>query len=148
LESSDYYSPLPGVEIALDDRSCLVISSPSIGVELLATNDACELNQNGQFRILGRIDNVVNSGGVKLFPEVIEQKLQGFTDKEFYLSGLPDDTLGEKLVIYIQGGQQQNREAFFLWKEMEKRLTGFELPKEIIFKESFEKTISGKIIRG
>lgn len=144
---SAYYSTLPDVHVELDDRDCLVITSKRIGVETLATNDVCELDAKGRFRILGRIDNVVNSGGVKIFPEEIEQKLQGFTGREFYISGLPDETLGEKLVISIQGGPELNREAFYLWKEIEKRLTGYEIPREIIFKEKLEKTSSGKIIR-
>jgi O-succinylbenzoic acid--CoA ligase len=147
-QASAFYTPLPGVNVSLDERDCLVIDAEQIGVAGLETNDVCELESEGMFRVLGRIDNVVNSGGVKLIPEVIEQKLQGFIEKEFYVAGLPDDTLGERLVIYIQGGQEMNREAFFLWEEMEKRLTGYEIPKEIIFKEGFEKTVSGKIIRG
>lgn len=146
-DPSGYYAPLPGVKVISDERGCLVIDAEQIGVKSLATNDVCEMDAKGRFRVMGRIDNVVNSGGVKLFPELIEQKLQGFTEREFYVAGQPDSTLGEKLVLYIQGGPEMNREAYYLWQEIEKRLTGYDIPKEIIFKERFEKTISGKIIR-
>jgi O-succinylbenzoic acid--CoA ligase len=146
-QASEYYAPLPGVATDVDESGCLAISCSYLDLADLQTNDLVEINADGSFKVLGRIDNVVNSGGVKLLPEVIEQKLQGFTDREFYVAGLPDEHFGERPVLYVQGGSEMNREAFYLWKEIEKRLTGYEIPKEIIFKESFEKTVSGKIIR-
>ena len=101
--AESWYTPLNGVETRLDERGCLVINSERIGVCRLVTNDRAELKKDGKFKILGRIDNVIISGGIKLIPEEIEKKLSGWIENDFYLSGLPDEKLGKRLVLYIEG---------------------------------------------
>ncbi|MEG1230522.1 MAG: AMP-binding protein, partial [Flavobacterium sp.] len=93
------FSILPNVKIEKDDRGCLVIYVSSISNEPIITNDLVDLVNENQFSFLGRFDNVINSGGVKLIPEQIEAKLAGKINSRFFVTGVPDTTLGEKLIL-------------------------------------------------
>lgn len=135
------FKTLPHVKIHEDERHCLVIDADSICDEPVVTNDVVTVISENEFIWLGRYDNVVNSGGVKLFPEQIEEKLSGRIDRRFFLKGVPDEELGEKLVMVIEG------ETFDVDSAVFAKLGKFEKPKEILFVPKFEETASGKIIR-
>ena len=144
--ASQWFSPLPNIEIQLNDDGCLQIDAPQIGVFSLKTNDLIEISGKG-FRILGRKDNVVNSGGVKLFPEQIEKKLKGIIEGKFFLTGIQDDKFGEKLVLIVENKKELKLNKNQLWKLIKDKLSGYEIPKEIIFVDEIKTTTSGKIIR-
>ena len=144
---SDYFYPLPDVQLAENDSGCLIITAPYLGVYALETNDLVELQENGSFKILGRKDNVVNSGGVKLFPEQIEQKLSGLIKEPFYVGAVADDQLGEKLTLFVESECRGEGEKDALEKLLKEKLSGLEIPRKIIFKKQFLRTESGKIIR-
>ena len=140
LEDS-VFSILPNVKISQDDRQCLVIHVATISDEPIVTNDLVELVNEQQFKFLGRIDNVINSGGVKLIPEQIEAKLTGKIANRFFVTGLPDTTLGEKLVLVIEGEKQEFEPDFF------DVLGKYEKPKEIVFVSKFKENENGKLLR-
>src|SRR5690606_7036474 len=96
---TENFSVLPDIFISKDDRACLVIDAPRISEEKIVTNDLVELKSQTEFVWLGRIDNVVNSGGIKLFPEKIEEKLNDKIPHRFFVGGIPDSILGEKLIL-------------------------------------------------
>lgn len=135
------FSILPNVKISQDDRQCLVINVATISDEPIVTNDLVELLNEQQFKFLGRIDNVINSGGVKLIPEQIEAKLIGKINSRFFVTGLPDTTLGEKLVLVIEGEKQEFEPGFF------DVLGKYEKPKEIVFVSKFKENENGKLLR-
>lgn len=135
------FTVLPHVKIAQDDRGCLVITVPTISEEPIVTNDLVELIRENQFIFLGRIDNVVNSGGVKLIPEQIEAKLIGKIANRFFVTGVPDTTLGEKLILVIEGEKQEFENDFF------DVLDKYEKPKEIVFVPKFKENENGKLLR-
>lgn len=135
------FSILPNVKISQDDRQCLVINVATISDEPIVTNDLVELVNEQQFIFLGRIDNVINSGGVKLIPEQIEAKLIGKINSRFFVTGLPDTVLGEKLVLVIEGEKQDFPADFF------DVLGKFEKPKEIVFVSKFKENENGKLLR-
>ncbi|MCV2483514.1 AMP-binding protein [Flavobacterium sp. SH_e] len=135
------FSVLPNVKISQDDRQCLVINVAAISDEPIVTNDLVELLNEHQFKFLGRIDNVINSGGVKLIPEQIEAKLVGKINSRFFVTGLPDTTLGEKLVLVIEGEKQEFEPDFF------DVLGKYEKPKEIVFVSKFKENENGKLLR-
>ncbi|MBJ2125116.1 AMP-binding protein [Flavobacterium sp. IB48] len=135
------FSILPNVKISQDDRQCLVIHVATISDEPIVTNDLVELLNEQQFKFLGRIDNVINSGGVKLIPEQIEAKLIGKINNRFFVTGLPDTTLGEKLVLVIEGEKQEFAPDFF------DVLGKYEKPKEIVFVSKFKENENGKLLR-
>lgn len=135
------FTVLPHVKIAQDNRGCLVITVPAISEEAIVTNDLVELIRENQFIFLGRIDNVVNSGGVKLIPEQIEAKLIGKIANRFFVTGVPDTTLGEKLILVIEGEKQEFENDFF------DVLDKYEKPKEIVFVPKFKENENGKLLR-
>ncbi len=135
------FSILPNVRISQDDRQCLVTNVASISDEPIVTNDLVELLNEQQFKFLGRIDNVINSGGVKLIPEQIEAKLIGKINNRFFVTGLPDTTLGEKLVLVVEGEKQEFAPDFF------DVLGKYEKPKEIVFVSKFKENENGKLLR-
>ncbi|MGS2761514.1 AMP-binding protein [Sinomicrobium sp. M5D2P9] len=144
-----YFTLLPGVGISLDDRGCLVINAPDISDLTITTNDLVELVSEKEFRWLGRYDNLVNSGGVKLVPEQIEKKIKKVIPGRFYLAGIPDDELGEKLVLFVEEKTNPGLEA----KEILRKISGldlldkYETPKEVRLLKNFKETKSGKVLR-
>ncbi|MGE6355428.1 AMP-binding protein [Flavobacterium sp. NPDC079362] len=135
------FTVLPNVKIAQDDRGCLVIKLASISDEPIVTNDLVDLVRENQFIFLGRIDNVVNSGGVKLIPEQIEAKLINKITNRFFVTGVPDTVLGEKLILVIEGEKQEFAADFF------DVLDKYEKPKEIVFVPKFKENENGKLLR-
>ena len=135
------FTVLPNVSVNIDDRNCLVIEALSISDEKIITNDLVNLISPTQFEFLGRLDNVINSGGIKLMPEQIEEKLTSLISQRFFVIGLPDVDLGEKLVLVIEG------EKFDLDQSIFNKLDKYEKPKEILFVPKFKETGNGKIIR-
>jgi O-succinylbenzoic acid--CoA ligase len=135
------FSILPNVKISKDDRDCLVINVDSISAEPIVTNDLIDLINENQFIFLGRIDNVINSGGVKLIPEQVEAKLIGKINNRFFVTGVPDTVLGEKLILVIEGDKQEFAPDFF------DVLGKFEKPKEIVFVPKFKENENGKLLR-
>lgn len=136
-----YFTVLPHANISVDDRGCLVIEAPLVSNFLVVTNDLVEMPNDIQFRWLGRYDNIVNSGGVKLVPELIEQKLSEYIPYRFYVIGKNDEELGEKLLLVIENS------PYTLVPEAFGSLEKFEKPKEIIFVSKFKETPTGKIMR-
>ncbi|MBP6585860.1 MAG: AMP-binding protein, partial [Flavobacterium sp.] len=107
------FTVLPDITISYDYRNCLVIHAPRISDDLIVTNDIVELTNEKQFKFIGRYDNIINSGGIKLIPEQIEEKLSGKIPARFFVTGKPDEKLGEKLVLVIEGDNQKIDEAVF-----------------------------------
>lgn len=142
------FTLLKDVEISTDDRDCLVIKAPKVSDETIVTNDIVELESNLTFRLKGRYDNVINSGGIKIFPSAVENKLSPLISPRFFVSGLPDDTLGQQVVLFIEGEildfqltdlKQQISTSAVLDK--------YEVPKQIIYVSKFVETHTGKINR-
>ena len=139
--SDNYFTTLPNITISKDDRGCLVIDAPKLSKSQIVTNDLVEIYSENKFEWIGRIDNVINTGGVKVFPEKIEEKLQSKMPEQFFIHGIEDDTLGYKVVMVIEGKERT------LDKDLFKNLEKFEVPKEVIFVRKFKETASGKIHR-
>ena len=97
-DSSDWYTPFPSVNISLDHDGCLVIDAPLVCTEILKTNDIAEI-RNGQFRILGRKDNVIVSGGVKIQMEEVERLLKQHIKNPFLITKRKDNKFGEIVVL-------------------------------------------------
>jgi len=135
------FTVLPDITISYDYRNCLVIHAPRISDDLIVTNDIVELTNEKQFKFIGRFDNIINSGGIKLIPEQIEEKLSGKIAARFFVTGKADEKLGEKLVLVIEGEKQKIEDAVF--DELDK----YEKPKEVLFIPKFKQTENGKILR-
>ena len=147
----NYFTILNDVEISVDERNCLKIFAPKLNPEILQTNDIVELmhfdsaqGDKKQFKFLGRFDNVINSGGVKIFAEELENLVKKHIDKDLVFLGKPDETLGEKLVLVVEGEKDENLKSEILNLKFENK---FHIPKEVLFLEKFPRAENGKVLR-
>lgn len=141
----NHFSALSNVVFTKDDRDCLVIHAPKICDLPVVTNDMVNLISDTAFEWLGRYDNVINSGGIKLFPEQIEAKLTPFIELPFFITALEDDVLGQKLILVVEGDTDSETLLSKIIKI--KALERYEIPKSIYFLAQFVNTANGKIRR-
>lgn len=146
-ETRPVYTAMSGVRFSLDNRGCLVISAPHLSEVDVVTNDVAELISDMSFVWKGRFDNVINTGGVKVHPEVVEDSLRGIIDRRFYVMAEPDVKFGEIVVLKIEGTPLSDDLLRKLQSDIARRLSKFERPKKILFLAKFNETDSGKVIR-
>ncbi len=136
---------LPGITIKKDERDCLIINAPEVNPETIVTNDIVKIISDTQFEWLGRYDNIINSGGVKIIPERIEGKLESVINNRFFIAGMPDEKLGQKIVLVVEG--EVDKVAFLKKLKSMKELEKYEVPKEIVCVSDFIETENGKVSR-
>ncbi len=134
---------LPGITIFKDKRNCLVVQPSGVNDNQLITNDVIEVVSEDEFFLKGRYDNVINTGGIKIFPEEVERKLKKFINQGFIITSLPDSMLGQRLVLVIEG-EDDNAKS---WESVLACLAPFEKPKEVRFVKQFPLTDTGKVQR-
>ncbi len=139
-----YFTALSNIAISIDERGCLVVQAPEITNAPVITNDVVHFISENQFEWLGRYDTIINSGGIKLHPEGIEQKLEPLIKVPFFVAGMPDADLGQKLVLFIEG--KTDDKILTQVKEL-KTLQKFEVPKEVHAINQFVISDNGKIQR-
>lgn len=135
------FKVLPDITVAEDERHCLVVTAPKISDEVVVTNDVVKVLNESEFVWLGRIDNVINSGGVKLFPEQIEEKLSHKIGRRFFVASQEHPELGEKLVLAVEG------DPYVIDDEVFGELGKYEKPKVVLFIPKFLETPTGKVLR-
>jgi O-succinylbenzoic acid--CoA ligase len=101
-DATEWYTPFSGVALALSSEGCLIVDAPLVCPQTLVTNDVAELLPDGRFRILGRRDNVVCSGGIKIQIEEVERLLKPHLAMPFCVTKRKDARLGEALVLLVQ----------------------------------------------
>ena len=107
-EASEWYTPFPSVSVSLNGEGCLVIDAPEVCKERLVTNDIAELATNNySFRILGRRDNVICSGGIKIQAEEVERMLKAHLRVPYLISKRPDKKFGEVVVLLTEGDVEE-----------------------------------------
>lgn len=124
------------------------------GRDPLLTSDIAEVLSDSEFRILGRADYCVISGGVKIHPELLESLLGPFIALDYCISSVPDPKWGERLVLVVETGSA-DLSADFIKKAVAVRLNqykkvldlGVRTPKEIFSISSFPRTSNGKLDR-
>lgn len=108
-ERSEWYTPLEGVDISLNDDNCLVINAPAVHDGVLVTHDIAEFAPGTsshapcRFRILGRKDNVICSGGIKIQIEEVERSLASLMRIPFIITKCSDPKYGEAVVMLTEG---------------------------------------------
>ncbi len=133
------FKALDNIFFSQDERKCLVIHASDICEKDVVTNDIVELNNKEEFRFIGRYDNIINTGGIKVIPEKIEEKLAVEIKSPFIISSVSDEKLGEMVVLVII--EELNKKPDF------SQLSKFEVPKRIIKIDYFPTTETGKIKR-
>ncbi|MCP5420763.1 MAG: AMP-binding protein [Gammaproteobacteria bacterium] len=156
--ASDYFTPLAGVELGLDEDGCLTIRSAVTGFETLHTRDRVELQPDGSFRWLGRIDNVINSGGVKIQIERVEAILSRsfqivqagvLAGRRFFVGPMPDPRLGQRVAIIMEGEPLSQEMEAAVRRELlaTSSLRQYEIPRYFGFVHQFLETPTGKVDR-
>ena len=141
---TEVYSALPGIQFETDQRGCLVIHAPKLNPNPVVTNDLVQLESGVAFKWMGRLDNVVNSGGHKLIPEVIEAKISDLISGRFIIAAEPDPLLGERLILVLErnpGDPTPDINRVF------QVLDPYERPKKIYSASRFPMTATQKIKR-
>lgn len=140
------FTAMPGISFSTDNRGCLTIDAPAYSFRQLKTNDIVTLHDSRHMSWKGRFDNVIISGGLKIFPEEIEQKLAPHIPCRFYIKGTPDPKWGEAVTLVIEtaGGCPTDD---MLMSSCGSVLDSREMPKAIIRMEHIPTTANGKLLR-
>lgn len=117
-EASEWYQPFDSVKISQTEEGCLVIDAPLVCAETLVTNDIVEIEsyiynkvEKLRFRIKGRKDNVICSGGIKIQIEEVEEFLKPHLEKPFMLAKKKDEKFGEIAVLLTEDEDLKKVEA-------------------------------------
>lgn len=137
---NEYFNSLPGIHFSVNENQALQIHFPALQSDVIETTDRVELVSETAFRWLGRADFVINSGGVKIHPEEIEPLLSKQIPVPFFISSVPDQILGERVVLFVEGVES-------ISLDFEIDFPKYGRPKEVLFLPKFWYTQSGKIDR-
>jgi len=151
IDRSEYFNVLKGIDISTDDRGCLTVAGPITNNRTIITNDLVEIIEYNKFRWMGRIDHIINSGGIKINIDLLESKIRDIfisveISNDFYLEGVEDSRLGKKLIMIFEIGKSDKsmlRKIKLLFSQLSK----YEKPKDIRIIEKFFLTKTGKIDR-
>jgi O-succinylbenzoic acid--CoA ligase len=143
FHSEAYYTAIPGTSFSLGKQDNLIIHSPDIGIENLETTDCVELLSPTQFSWKGRTDFIINSGGKKIVPEEVEKIISTIIDRPFFISAVEDQSLGQKLILVVEGIESIQISKIILAELLPK----FQVPKEVVYFNEFVRTSNGKINR-
>ncbi len=144
---SDRYHAIGGVTFERDDRGCLVVHTPHLSVRSHYTNDLVDLIDDRTFRWRGRYDNVILSGGKKIFPEQLEEKTGGLLPYPHFFMPIPDDKLGQAVALVIETQQHAPEAVQEVIDILMKVLHPHEMPRRISATRRIARTQTGKIIR-
>ena len=139
-EASEFYTPFPGVRLSLSDEDCLIIDAPEVCPEPLVTNDVAELSSQ-KFKILGRKDNIICSGGLKIQAEQLERQLRPHLRAPYLISKRPDAKFGEIVVLLTEGSVDEAREV------CQRVLPKYHQPRAYIHLDHIPLTETGKPAR-
>jgi O-succinylbenzoic acid--CoA ligase len=152
-DASTTYRVLSGIAAGVDERGCLTLRGDVTDDALVVTNDRVQLLPDGhRFEWLGRADFVINSGGVKVQAEKVEQVLDvalaelGQT-RRCFVSGQPDQRLGEQVTAFVEGEALPVDLEDQLRELLSQRLGRYEQPRQLVYVPAFSSTASGKLDR-
>lgn len=150
MDADEYYSPLPGIRVWLNAASCLCIEAPQLFDGVLETHDVAVFAPDGhRFRILGRIDNVIDSGGIKIQAEEVERMARPLAPFSFAVTSRTDSRLGEAVAMVVEAepSEETDRLVSLFKKKLEDVLPHYWRPRSYIAVPSIPKAGNGKIAR-
>lgn len=136
---------LPGVHYQITSDNRLILDADHLEGSL-ETNDIIEPIDFRSFKLMGRADHVINSGGIKVHPQQLELELADFVDTPFYVSCMPHETLGEQIVLVLERGHLDKHTEDLLKTTLKDHFAHL-APKRFIYEPKFDRTPSGKVIR-
>lgn len=146
------YQALPGVDLTITEDNRLIISAPMAKEKTLITNDIVKLYPNNSFSWMGRSDFTINSGGIKIQPEDVENQISSqinkmFANSRFFIFGEKNKNFGQIICLLIEQSAGNNEQVELFLQDLKNQVSKYLVPKKIYFLESFEETASGKINR-
>lgn len=152
LHTEDNFHCLEGIKIRKNENDCLAIQGKVTNNLWIQTNDIIDLKSKSEFKWLGRLDNVINSGGIKIFPEELEKHSSRVLDQfhfknNFFFYGKKDEIFGEILCLIFEEKVPEQTILETLQNSIIKRFSKYYLPKEIRAIDRFATTNSGKVKR-
>jgi O-succinylbenzoic acid--CoA ligase len=138
---------LETIDVELDERGCLVIYSEALPTNPTVTNDIVTMVDERSFHWMGRADNLINSGGVKIIPEVLEKIIKPMFNTRFFIAGLKDEDLGERVALVLESQPLMEGDEAEIMNDMRNHLSKYEVPKEVCYVDEFVETENGKINR-
>ena len=145
MGEAEYVKISPETVLETDAENCLRIVDAHFGAGPLQTNDVVDLLDADRFVWLGRRDFVINSGGVKLHPEQMEQKIRtlpGWAARRFFIASEISVPFGERPVLVVE----DDGETYPL-EELAAVLGRVEMPGKLVRVPRFVWTESGKLNR-
>ena len=142
-EATEWYTPLDGVDVSLSADGCLVVNAPAVCSHPLTTNDIAQF-KNGTFRILGRKDNVICSGGIKIQIEEVERMLHPHLHVPFIITKAPDKKLGEQVVLLAEDENVNSDSLLSLCRRV---LPRYYVPRQVVGVSHIPLTATGKPAR-
>lgn len=142
-----FYEVLNGITISTNTSDSLQISAPHLNIDTLQTNDIVEIISPQRFLFLGRKDNIINSGGLKIITEQVEKQIQKILETPHYIVGTPHPTLGEQVTLCIEGEKWEKERLYKLEENLKNIQPKQAIPKSIIFIPKFQYTSTGKVMR-
>lgn len=144
------FTPLPGIKLLQgEDNNLIIVLNDAMTP--IVTNDIAIFDSDGTFKIAGRTDNIINTGGKKVIPENVERHLSPVLSrygiKDCLVTSRPDDKWGNRIVLAVEGSGDEIPDLNELKPHMQKILAPYEIPKEIIAVEKIPRTPNGKILR-
>lgn len=146
IHISSSYKTLPGISISTTGNNCLVIDAPQLGVKNLITNDIVHLLSDREFEWQGRTDHVINTGGIKLHPEQIEELLLPWLQTNFFIAGTESEMTGQQVILCLEKRTLSISETEEIKTGLQ-QLNAYSRPREIWLIPSFAKTGNGKLNR-
>jgi len=148
-DAADWFTTIGSIAVHTDERNCLIIEAPELGVRHLITNDEVHLISSTEFKWLGRKDNLINSGGVKIYPEKIEEQLKPLIQLPFFIAGIESNRTGQEVAIAIEKATFTLKEANELKKRFE-ILGKLYCPKTILTKGEmyYGEFVNGRLVKG
>lgn len=151
-EPEEGFRLLPGIQAKTDKRDCLALCGAVTCNQWIQTNDLVAFSSPDCFRWLGRADYVINSGGIKIQPEQLENQIGALLaaekiDASFCISSVADERLGEQLVLVLEGAAWPEEQQRSLLQKLHDYLPAYQAPKQMLFLPVFPLTETGKIQR-
>ena len=141
------FTLLPEVTYQLDNRSCLILSAHHLNLDKLKTNDRVEAINHEKFKLLGRVDSLINTGGVKINSEFIEDCLTEVIPTSFFVAGIPDEVLGQEIVLILENATKKQISSVVKFIQITDSLRPYQKPKRIFEYDEFVRTSNQKIRR-
>jgi O-succinylbenzoic acid--CoA ligase len=140
------FKAMPGIGFSTDENGCLVIEVPYLPLSPIVTQDIVSLEGNDTFKLLGRRDWVINSGGMKIFPEALEEILAPYIKFPFFFTAMPDAELGEKLVLLAEAPASKKATIMTI-AQQHLGTNKYHIPKAVVCIAAFKYTSTGKLDR-